>query len=247
MSECAFCPHTGKLSAEHIASAWMRELFPGRRTAWIQNDNMKERKTFETDSIDWTAKVVCENCNNTWMSAIEGKHAKPALTPLITGQMDIPIDRSRAHSMALFAFKTAVVLDHTQRFREPFFSKRIRYAFRQHLAIPNMVNMWFCGIKDHRGNGQFKSAYMKGDASPAEHFLMYVCTCAIGCFVFQVLAVTQIGNARFSPLGGFEGLGEPFFPSIRRGYIWPPRFALDGVSEFEAFADRWRNVVKIGD
>lgn len=246
MKECAFCEHTGKLSAEHIASEWMRDLFPGRRTAWFISGNMKEKKRFETDAMDWKARVVCENCNNTWMSNIEKEHAKPALTPLITGQMDIPIDRARAHSMALFAFKTAVVLDHTQRLQEPFFSKRIRHAFRQHLTIPNIVNMWFCGCKGHRGGGQFKTAYMKGNASTPDQCLMYVCTCAIGCYVFQVLAVRQIGNARFSPFGGLEGLGVPFWPAVPRDYVWPPRFALDGIPQFEAFADRWRNVVKIG-
>jgi hypothetical protein len=119
MNECAFCDYKGKLSAEHIASQWMQELFPGRRTAWLKNDKMKERKQFETDTMDWKAKVVCENCNNTWMSDIETEHAQPALTPLITGEMDIPIDLSRAHSMALFAFKTTVVLDHARRLREP--------------------------------------------------------------------------------------------------------------------------------
>jgi hypothetical protein len=111
---------------------------------------------------------------------------------------------------------------------------------------PNNVNMWFCGYKGHRGGGQFKTAYMKGAASPSDHGLMYVCTCAIGCLVLQILAVKQIGNARFSPLGGFESLGVPFWPAVPRDYVWPPRFALDGISQFEAFADRWRNVVKIG-
>ncbi len=126
MGECSFCTHTGKLSAEHIASDWMNVLFPGRRKAWLVKGDPRERKEFETDSLDWTAKVVCESCNNGWMSEIEAHHAKPALTPLITGEMEIPIDLNRAQSMALFAFKTAVVLDHSQRDRVPFFSKRQR-------------------------------------------------------------------------------------------------------------------------
>jgi len=94
---------------------------------------MTERKRFETDTMDWKARVVCENCNNTWMSNIEKDHAQPALTPLITGEFNIPIDRERAHSISLFAFKTAVIMDHQQRRIEgPFFSKRLRYAFRRH-------------------------------------------------------------------------------------------------------------------
>jgi hypothetical protein len=247
MKECAFCDHKGKLSAEHIASDWMQNLFPGRKTAWFTSGGTKERKRFETDTMDWTAKVVCENCNNTWMSDIETQHAQPALTPLITGQMNIPIDRERAHSISLFAFKTAVIIDHQQRRDSgPFFSKRERYAFRLHHTIPGTVNMWFCGYKGHRGNGQFKSAYYKGEVPSSDPVLMYACTCAIGHFVFQVLAVKQIGNARFSPLGGFESLGVPFWPTVPRDYIWPPPVVLDGIPQFEAFADRWQNVAKIG-
>lgn len=248
MKECAFCDHTGKLSAEHIASDWMRDLSPRRKTAWFSSDNVKEKRRFETDSMDWTAKVVCESCNNGWMSEIEGQHAKPSLTPLITGQMGIPIDRSCAHSISLFVFKTAVIMDHQQRRDEgPFFSKRIRHAFRLHRAIPGNVNMWFCGYKGHRGNAQFKTAYMKGQSSPSNHWLMYVCTCAFGHFVIQLLAVKQIGNASFRPSGGFEGLSVPFWPEVPRDYVWPSPFALDGVAQFEAFADRWTVVQKIGD
>jgi hypothetical protein len=29
MSECAFCPITAKLTAEHVTSEWMNDLFPG--------------------------------------------------------------------------------------------------------------------------------------------------------------------------------------------------------------------------
>jgi hypothetical protein len=36
--------------------------------------------------------------------------------------------------------------------------------------------MWFCGYSHHRGNGQFKTVYHKGQISPSNHCLMYVCT-----------------------------------------------------------------------
>jgi hypothetical protein len=242
MGECAFCPYTGKLSAEHIASQWMRDLFPGRKTAFFLSDNVKEKRRFETDSMDWTAKVVCEQCNGGWMNDIESQHAMPALTPLITGQMDIPIDRAYAHSLSLFAFKTAVIMDHQQRRAAgPFFSKRQRYAFRLHHTIPGNVNMWFCGYKWHRGNGQFKTTYTNGEFPAGHNFLMYICTCAIGHLVFQVVAVKQIWSLRFRP-SGFEDLAVPFWPAIPRDYVWPSSSLLDGIEQFEAFADRWHTV-----
>jgi hypothetical protein len=245
--ECAFCPFAGKLTAEHIASQWMRDLFPGRKSAFFIGETAagKKNQRFETSSMHWTAKVVCEQCNVGWMSKIEDEHAMPALTPLITGQFDIPIDRARAHSISLFAFKTAVIIDHQQkRDTGPFFSKRVRYAFRIHHAIPNNVAMWFCGYKGNRGGVQFKSTYAKGDFPRGHSFYTYVCTCALGHFAFQVVSVKQIGTLQFGPSGGFEDLAVPFFPVVPRDYVWPSssRYVLGGPGQFMAFASRWNRV-----
>lgn len=106
MKQCAFCPHTAKLSAEHILGKWMNELFAGRMKGEYSDGAGRHRK-WESTEIDWTARVVCENCNNTWMSDIESKHAKLVLTPLIRGEEDVPIGVATARSLAIFTFKTA--------------------------------------------------------------------------------------------------------------------------------------------
>jgi len=243
MAECAFCDHEGKLSAEHITSQWMKPLFPGKKLAHYIDGATKAEKHFVIESVDWKAKVACGKCNSGWMSKIESEHAQPALTPLITGQVGIPIDLSRAYSIALFAFKTAVILDYAHAVDGiPFFSKRIRHAFRTSQAIPPQVNMWFCGYRDHRGGGQFKTFYHKGQISPSDHLLMYTCTGAIGYFVFKVVVVKQIWNHSLVPSGGFEGLSVPFWPAVPRDFVWPPPFALADKKQFEAFADRWRTI-----
>jgi hypothetical protein len=69
-------------------SEWLSELFPGRVHAWYGEGG--KLKSFQSDSMDWKVRVVCEKCNNTWMSDIEHNHANPVLTPLVTGQMNIP-------------------------------------------------------------------------------------------------------------------------------------------------------------
>jgi len=95
-----------------------------------------------SDSLNWKAKVVCKTCNETWMSEIESKHAKPSMTDLIRLRWPLVIDEKRANSLAIFAFKTAVVFDHVARNRPPFFSRSARRQFRRHLAVPPMVRMW---------------------------------------------------------------------------------------------------------
>jgi hypothetical protein len=101
MPQCAFCDHTGKLSSEHIVSEWLSKLFPGPIRAKYGEGGIVI-KEFTTNAMDYKAKVVCEQCNNTWMSDIEEQHAKPVLTPLVTGQRGILIDkRAQNHWLCL--------------------------------------------------------------------------------------------------------------------------------------------------
>ncbi len=190
MKECAFCPHTAKLSAEHIVSDWINDLFPGKKKFSLKTAQGVDTE-WTSNSLDWRAKVVCETCNNTWMSEIENNHAKPALTDLIIGNTDIAFTESRARSITFSAFKTGVILDHSQRDRQPFFSRRIRYAFREHLNIPANVNVWACPYIP-RSRGDFHTCYQTGALSLEDHpsasypLELYVFTGAIGHFLLPV-------------------------------------------------------------
>jgi hypothetical protein len=244
MPECAFCEHTGKLSAEHVISQWLVELFPGPVDAQIYGDKGRNSKTFSQKSIDYTAKVVCEQCNNGWMSDIESLHAKPSLTPLVTGKFDIPITPAIARSIAIFAFKTAVVIDCSNRRAGPFFSRHLRHAFRRSLFIPNFVAMWFCPYASHRWSVHVKSAYHDGKTTSGDPFHFYACTVALGNFCFQTLAVKQLGSSSFRAHTHLpEDVAVPFWPTttIPAGYVWPHNRALGSMRDFGAFAGRWGN------
>ena len=242
MGKCAFCDHEGKLSCEHIVSQWLGELFPGPITQ--QYVSADSPKTFRSLAIDYKARVVCKKCNETWMSDIENDHAKPVLTPLVTGQTNIPITKESAASIALFAFKTAIVLDHANRTRPgPFFSLHIRHGFRKHRLIPPFVQMWMCGYADHRSITHIRTIYHKGKSDTGYALELYTCTCAFGYFTFQVLAVKQTGNFGIRSLAPFKvDLAVPFWPQIPNGFVWPHRLALITREHFDIFAKRWENV-----
>src|SRR6185437_1891087 len=89
MPECAFCDHTGKLTAEHITSQWLRDLFTGPGKAWFGTTEGETRQ-FDMGPLDFKAKVVCKECNSGWMSDIE-RAAKHLLSPMITGQSVLAI------------------------------------------------------------------------------------------------------------------------------------------------------------
>src|SRR5713101_1714265 len=111
--ECAFCLETAKLSAEHLWSDWMTALFPGKKRFTSKNEKGEIVADWSSEDLNWKARVVCETCNNTWMSNIE-TNAKSAMSGLIRGETGV-ISQSCADSIALFAFKTAVIFDHIRR------------------------------------------------------------------------------------------------------------------------------------
>ncbi len=211
----------------------MNALFPGEKSFL----NIIEKKNWSADKLNWTAKVVCEQCNNGWMSDIESQHAQPAMTDLIAGKVDIPIPQPRANSIALFAFKTTVVIEHLNRRRAGhFFPREVRHRFRQTLDIPPNINMCMAGYLPP-GQGRCTTVY---HALPGSGSLeLYVCTYAIGRFVFQVAALRKPSSLALSPVAGFEHLAIPFWPRIPTGFVWPPEAVLNTVKDYDSFAVRW--------
>src|SRR5271169_3869635 len=196
--ECAFCSTTADISGEHLWSAWMDALFPGKKRFTVKNEKGEVTAQWDKPALDWKANVVCGRCNSTWMSKIENDHAKPALTDLILDKLDIPIAESRANSIALFAFKSAVVFNHLRPVADPFFPQSARHNFREVRAIPGNVRMWMAGFLPV-GKGEVQTVYHNGALPNGNRIRLYVCTYAVGHFVFQVLAARQGG---FTPFAG---------------------------------------------
>jgi hypothetical protein len=239
MKECAFCSSTAKLSAEHIISEWMENLFPGKNAMKFADSRGNVRK-WTSEKINWKARVVCEACNNGWMSDIESGHAKPTLTPLIKGETGIPIDIQKARSIALFAFKTAVVVDHAHHRNKPWFSQRLRHSFGRNQLISDTVEMWIGGIARHKKTINLESSYFSGEITPGHRAHSYVCTFAIGCFVFQVHSANQIGNLKLYPYDRYDDHCIPIWPGLLENALWPLPLTLQGTSDFQSFHRRWK-------
>jgi hypothetical protein len=247
MKECGFCFLPAKMSGEHIYSDWMNRLLPGRwnHTRTFASGLVSNHQTVE---LNWTANVVCEECNKGWMSKIEDEHAKPILSPLIIGKINIPLSQSAAHSIALFSFKTAAVLDlipKKEKRKEPFFSRRLRRSFRETLTIPPFVWMWMCPYIPGSYRADVFVNYYDGVLPSAGAIQLYVCTYAIGNFAFQVLAVKSFREQGFRPDPRFDNLAVTFYPRIEPGFVWPRPFALHSVEEFEKFHRRWEGIYPI--
>lgn len=224
----------------------MGDLFPGKKRFTNWNEHGEIVAGWSSEKLDWKARVVCEPCNNTWMSEIEAKHAMPAISNFIVGKT-APISQTCADSIALFAFKTAVVFDHIRRDREPFFSRSVRHGFRENFAIPATVRMFMAGFLPRR-KGRVLSCYHEGSlgALSTDRITLYVCTYAVGHFVFQVVGHKQQGftNVTLQPRGPrtFQSHAVEFWPWIPDGIEWPPADVLQTAADFESFSNRWKNL-----
>jgi hypothetical protein len=234
--ECAFCPKTAKLTGEHIFSDWMNLILPGKKR-FRRYDPDGSNLEWPAPDLNLKANVVCGDCNNGWMSRLEDEHAKPAMTDLVLGKQHIPIPQSRANSVALFAFKTAVILERMSKIRPArFFSRDVRYRFKSTLEIPSNVRMWMICFPS-RTSGACFNVYHEID----EHgrIELYVCNYRAGHFAFQVVVVRKPTFLTIIPHARFEHLAVPFWPHICEGFIWPPPVVIGSANQFRDFGTRW--------
>jgi hypothetical protein len=238
--ECAFCDSTASKTGEHVWSKWISRLLPGKKKLRQLDTERKPIRQRISNTIDWKAPVVCHNCNTRWMSHIvENKHAKPAMTDLILDKSSVPITRERAHSIALFAFKTAVVLDQLVTSREPFFERAARHNFRESLTIPHDVGMWLTRMPTGTG-GEASSLYHEGSTPEGGRIEVYACTFSVAHLVLQVAAFRVHKIRSIEPYNYFPAV--PFWPEVASGVVWPVPTFLVTIKDFNAFTDRWLDV-----
>lgn len=115
---CIFCGGR-PITKEHIYADWMRDyLLPGGDTAHQVTflDLRTGRLHAGTGPLqlkgDHRARglqVVCQRCNNTWMSGIQ-QRAKPALVPLLTGLGNAP-NREHQRRIAAWAAMFTIIYE----------------------------------------------------------------------------------------------------------------------------------------
>jgi hypothetical protein len=219
----------------------MSALFPSARVNFekVEQDGSVSRR-WQSIGLDMKAKVVCKPCNESWMSAVEANHAKPAMSDLILGKPVAEITTAQAHSISLFAFKTAVIANQMVPEDECFFDISERYAFRESLSIPPKVGMWLVGLPPENA-GSFRSVCIYFPNKIAPKLTLNVCSFYVGQFGFQVVSVKSLTVTQIESLPTPDNLTVLFYPTIKRGISWP-RNTLLRREDFDLFAYRWNKV-----
>ena len=204
-------------------------------------------KEWRANGLDAKVKVVCEICNNGWMSDLENE-AKPIVQDMIIGPTEVTLRPTELTLIAALAFKSAVIADHIRLNNVPFICDAAqRRRFAKSLAIPAGVQMWIGGV-DQRC-GLLKGGDNATDRGASDGFRLNVCTYIIGHLVLQVTCPRWAKGAnrrrqapgRLTQSPEANSVATPFWPLPKSPITWPPPSFITKDS-IDAFADRWQNL-----
>lgn len=246
--KCAFCGRVATLTGEHIWSDWVGRLLVPRkiRYKWTEADGTV--KEWHKTGLDAKVKVVCDTCNNGWMSDLENT-AKPIVQDMILDPKDVTLGPAELKIIAALAFKSAIIADHIRLNKLRFlYDAAQRRNFAQSLTVPTGVQMWISGVEAQCG-------ILKGGDSTtgrwaATGFRINVCTYAIGHLVLQVTCTrwNKGSNRRKHAPGKLTQADEwglvstPFWPLPPEPVTWPPPNWMTKDS-LDTFADRWKKLL----
>jgi hypothetical protein len=193
--------------------------------------------------------VVCEQCNNTWMSDVTNG-VKQAFSGMIIDGERVSLAPPDASLLGAFAFMKSVVADHATRRDDPFFTRAVREKFRASLAIPAEVQMWIAAYQgDSRYSGRCTTAILTPTSpGPIDGIEFYIFTYVVGRLVVQTHASrwTRIDQrARLlpdvTPGGDWSAAAVRFWPDNGIPVNWPPpKYLGDKDNIIERFINRFK-------
>ena len=109
---CVFCGSSKNISREHIFSDWLSQKFAKgtKGNNEVRGDDLS--RNWQGSIFQDKIKIVCEKCNNGWMSDIETRASK-LLSPLIFEHRPASYSRDEQAIIALWVQKTVLVISKT--------------------------------------------------------------------------------------------------------------------------------------
>lgn len=257
---CIFCPNPRtKKRGEHVWDDWLNreQGKPIRDSGTTSHTGLDGAliRSYPSVGLEVTVPVVCDNCNNHWMSDISNL-AKDILEPIIRRDRPSDLDQLDILTIASFAFLKSAVLDWSVTnapHRRPCISRASCIAFHHSLTrgdpsdilFPDGLQIW---IAKYRRSRKMEAQAFTEEMTGVRHFKGYrilVITYVVGSFIFQLTCPRWSKTARNRPAPPFfQVFGDrwavPIWPGVSRAY-WPP---LDHVSSnrLETFRQRLRRI-----
>jgi hypothetical protein len=248
MPRCAFCVEAATLTGEHLWSDWIGQALGPRDYTFTRKNAEGVPHSWHGNKLDVKAKVVCERCNNGWMSDLETK-TKPIVQDMILECAKTTLQSEQVELIAALSFKNAVVADHAHSNRLPFFTSSERRLFVRTLTIPGGIQMWLSSMSSQQG--VFKSMYLQTPVGTPNGFELNAFTYGIGHLVIQVVTPRWKKKSlkrhspppRLTQAEEWNSLSIPFWPAIGSAVSWPSLVHLRD-EDVDAFVQRWKNLAR---
>jgi len=251
MKKCAFCENPAN-SGEHLWSDWICELIPHKGFTLRRLDTSTGKyHPWHSSTLDQKTKVVCRECNSTWMSDIESE-ARQTLSNVIVDGAPLTLLPRGIAALTAYAFKCVVISNHMNlHSQEPYFLPYIRHRFRDYLEIPRGTQMWLSAFRGkHASNGVYAGYFAR--PQDRDDFEFYVFTFMAGFLVFQVACprankLHLVGRRlpRLAPTQKWSEATTQFWPNDHGlPILWPPRLYLSDDT-INVFRDRFSGTVNV--
>ena len=259
MNQCFFCgPTDNPLTEEHVWPQWVSRLLFGEygsnRFVHVRSTGGNTTGLWESRNIDVTTDVVCDKCNNVWLSQFENDDIKPLATPLILGSHDVLLPPVAQWKVAAWAYKMAMLLEVSNPDRpRRFFTAADRKHFRDTTLANEHVRVFLSKYRygQHPAHAHLPVHNFTEREGDRRSFDLKISTMTAGALGMQVLAVRSAssGELVYASEVEFEFLGKARDAIVR---IWPP--SSDAVrwppvqtmtpQDVEDWTDMWANPTK---
>jgi hypothetical protein len=184
----------------------------------------------------FTTKRICGSCNNGWMSELESRVRK-TMGGLIN-DISLVLNREQQQSLALWASKTAMVIEGAKQSKNNFYSVEQRHSFRRTLAPPPDTAIWLgrCA-QSNMLHGEARKLHPRKSATPNPLDDGCATTFVIGRLVIQLLSVKckpETGQRNLiiqMREGPWERRLAQVWPIERERVNWPPPDSFNDLDD----------------
>lgn len=231
---CIFCGSTAKYHKEHVLPKWMREEFGDDPTH--QRVDFAERaiddehrlirgRTTGSSIYEMQVSCVCQDCNNHWMSRVEGE-AKGTLLTLMEGR-DLRFTARHVRPLTRWLTLKTMVGEFLNRPSVRAINETQHRWFYTHRRPPATTLIWIgtCGEEGFRGlhlrHLAWTVAATEVEIRNIVQSNVQLTIWVLGRLVAYCFVSINPFDRRLTPESGFAQLLVPLFPRAGIPFDWP--------------------------
>jgi hypothetical protein len=223
---CLFCGKPAG-SKEHAWPRWLISSLSTDRTSPTEYWNSLNAPPKRWPGPEFTTRKVCGECNNGWMSELEG--AVRMTMGSLVNDLSMWLDEEQQRFLALWSTKTAMVIEGVKQAKNNFYSAEQRSMFRATLVPPPETAIWLgrCA-QSNLLHGEARKLHVSNPTATNPLEDGCATTFVTGRLVIQVLSVKRKpeasrGNLRLRiQAGPWERKLMQIWPIENQRVNWPP-------------------------